>query len=208
MANRGRARQRRMIIAGALGVALLSGACQRQPSKPVAAAETDAVDGPDELNAELAAKLAERQKAGSPAKVSPKAPAAEAVARTLKADEQWCFECQHTGAIPCRTEGCQAGYVRCPGACVQLGRGTWVPDPSHPGQMGYKMRTGPRSSSIIPVNHVGDIYTVQDGKAVWAGNCPTCKGTTKVRCKTCDATGKLPCPLCNLQRVGTGTSPR
>lgn len=186
-----------------LGLALVTGACQREESKPAAAAapEEEAVEGPDELNAELAAKLAERQKGGRTTKGKPKPTTPEPVVRALKAGEQWCFECQHTGAVPCRADGCNAGYVRCPGACVQLGRGNWVPDPNHPGQLGLKFRTSPNSSAIISLAHIGDVFGIQNGKAVYMGPCPTCKGTAKVRCTTCDATGKLACPVCKGAQV-------
>lgn len=171
--------------------------CRPEPARshPAAnaAAETNEVD---ELGDELAAKLAERRRSAGPAAPLAGKKAPPAPARTPTAAEQRCFHCAAKGRLPCRAKDCDAGHVPCPGPCVRPGKGTWVPNPSRPGELGYKLSLGNRRSAIVTMAHIGEVWVAKNGEPVSLGACPTCNRQMRVPCRDCAGTGHLACEVC------------
>jgi hypothetical protein len=50
-------------------------------------------------------------------------------------------------------------------------------------------------------NHIGQIIKMENGRAVNAGNCPVCGGTTKVTCQMCKGTGQQACLICEGKKI-------
>jgi len=183
-----------------LWVVLLTG-CDR---RPVASAghdsSTEAEVSPAELaeqerrNAQLAARLAAKRRENQAAQTT------ATPAREPGAEEQRCFQCEARGTVACVADQCDRGHLPCPGPCIRPGKGTWIPDPHHPGQLGYKLPLTGRSYALVSLGHAGEVFTVQNGQAVPLGPCPTCQGRTRVPCKTCQGTGRVTCPVC--ERAG------
>jgi hypothetical protein len=201
---------RAILLAILLSVGALSLiGCGQQESKPVAKKTTPVsestnpadLEPPDELNDELSSKLAQRRKSGAHLLAKRKPAAPEAPQRTPAADEQWCFECEAKGVVKCLADTCKAGRLPCPGPCIHPGRGNWVPDPNHPGQLGYKLQLGGNRYAMVSYVHAGEVFAVQNGEAVPLGKCPTCKGFTTLPCRTCSGKGTVNCPVCQGTKI-------
>ncbi len=178
---------------------LLASGCREQPARPASAeivADADGTNAVDEIGDALEAQFAERRRSGPKPRPKPKAAVAAAPVRQPAADQQWCFQCAAKGTVACRAEGCTNGYLPCSGPCVRPGKGTWVPSPSRPGELGFKMPVGNRRSAIITMNHIGEVWVAKNGEAVSLGACPTCRGQTRVACRQCSETGQVKCDVC------------
>lgn len=190
------------------GLLSFAGCGQQEPTSKTSAAsgEPDTVNPAElaeseALGGELNAKLAQRRKSGAHLLAKRKPAAAEAPQRTPAADEQWCFECEAKGVVKCPTVGCGGGFLPCPGPCVRPGKGTWIPDTAHPGQLGYKLPLGGRRYAIVSLGHAGEVWTVRNGEAVSLGPCPTCTGHMAIRCPQCKGAGKVKCGVCQGAKI-------
>ena len=121
------------------------------------------------------------------------------------AGEQTCFNCAGAGQVPCRAPGCVAGKVECTGPCLRLTRGTWIHMnvPGHsPNELWIKFSNPDgRTSESWNQNHVGEVITFQQGRAVNIGKCKVCGGTTRVNCPVCHGEAKATCPICKGQKT-------
>lgn len=180
----------------------LSSGCREKPAQQAdaaAAVESDGTNEVDQVGEALEAKLAERRKAAS--KAGAKTAPAAAPARQPTAAEQWCFHCASKGRLTCGAKDCEAGYVPCPGPCVRPGKGTWVPNPGRPGELGYKLALGNRRAAIVTMAHIGEVWVAKNGEAVSLGACPTCNRRMRIPCRDCTGTGHLTCEVCRGERI-------
>jgi hypothetical protein len=123
--------------------------------------------------------------------------AATAPITTAPAGGKNCFACDGSGDNACTN--CVAGKLDCPGACLRLNRGNWVPleVAGHPPTDRWqKFALGHAKYSAYNQNHVGHLIQVQGDKAVDIGACPVCHGLTKISCPACNATGHQMCLVC------------
>jgi hypothetical protein len=115
--------------------------------------------------------------------------------------EKDCFACKGEGTVPCRAPGCVDGKADCPGSCLKLSRGAWIHmnvAGHNPNELWQKFpdQDGRGGYQAWNQNHVGEVVSYQNGKAVSLGPCKVCGGTTKVMCNACKGAGKQTCPIC------------
>ena len=58
-----------------------------------------------------------------------------------------------------------------------------------------------RTSESWNQNHVGEVITFHQGRAVNIGKCKVCGGTTRVNCPVCQGEAKGTCPICKGQKT-------
>jgi len=117
---------------------------------------------------------------------------------------QSCFQCSGTGKSKCNVPSCVNGQANCPAPCLKPNDGTWVRMnvAGHPPtDLWKKFPTRTGSYQAWNQNHAGELVQMKNGDPVNVGQCPTCKGSTKVQCKTCNGTGQIICPICDGKKT-------
>lgn len=115
-----------------------------------------------------------------------------------------CFRCGGSGKGPCAAAGCKDGKVECSGPCLRLTKGKWVhlEVAGHPpSDLWQKFTQSNGTYQAWSHKHVGEVIQMQNGKAVHAGQCRICGGTTRVKCPVCQGTGQGACDLCAGKKV-------
>lgn len=106
-----------------------------------------------------------------------------------------CSACNGTGGPPCTAQGCEQGFLVCPGKCLKLSEGDWVKHDDGLRWRRFVFDNGRRYGEWSE-RHLGEVIEIRDGMPVNAGKCPTCGGKAKVPCSACNGTGRTPCEAC------------
>lgn len=113
-----------------------------------------------------------------------------------------CPRCKGVGKVNCAARGCVEGKIECNGPCLRLTKGTWFKDEKlghGPDELWIAFREK-GGTQYWTKGHVGEVVEMRDGKAVIAGKCPVCQGTTRMPCKICGGSAQVACPVCKGQK--------
>jgi hypothetical protein len=100
------------------------------------------------------------------------------------------------GAAICSARACKDGTTACKATCIKRDGPGWIKKTieGHPGvenwmAIPYRTATDSGTQYFSPA-HIGELIEIENGRPVTRGQCPTCKGTTRVPCIVCQGSGK------------------